>query len=328
MDINISRRTFVGGATAAAGALCMPSIVSAQSDAIRIGNVMGNSIYWDLIVAAEKGLFKENGLEPEFTNLQSSPQGVQLIISRSIDFVAVQPEPLVSAIEQGGDGIGALCAPMNRADWTLNVQPEIKSLEDLRGKVIGVSALQNSECWQTEQALADVGVGPDEFDFLVVGTSPSKIIALQQKSIAATVLFQPSGSLAVDEGFPALIRYADLREYPSIIYAADREWAATGAGAKASTALQSAHDWLFDGSNREDAVQLLAAATNRDPELLSRIYDMYFVNDPIYSPTAAVSVEGLTTALEDMVEKGGFMQGSEIDPDKYLISEEDGGLRE
>lgn len=325
--MKLNRRMFVAGASAVAGTLYMPSIVRAQTDKVAIGNVVGNSIYWDLIIADRKGLFTENGLEATFTNLQSSPQGIQMVISRSLDFVAVQPEPMVAAFEQGGTGIGALCAPMNKADWTLNVQPDIEKLEDLRGKVIGVSALQNSECWQTAEMLAQVGIGPDEFDFLVVGTSPSKIIALQQKSISAAVLFQPSGELAVNEGHPALIRYSGLREYPSILYTVDRQWAATGAGEKTSAALQAAHNWLYDQTNREEAVALLAEVTNRDPELLGRIYESYFITDPIYSKTAAVSLEGMTAALTDMIEKGGFMKSSAPDPDKYLIPESDGGLR-
>lgn len=327
--MKLNRRTLLAAAaTATAGSICIPYIARAQTHKMAVGYFVGNSIYWDLIVAEKKGLFSNNGLEPTFTNLQSSPQGIQLAVSGSLDLVAVQPEPMVAAFEQGGTNLGILTAPMNMADWTLNVQPEIKNLRDLRGKVIGVSALQNSECWQTEQMLAGAGVGPGEFDFLVVGTSPSKIIALQQKSIAATILFQPSGELAVQEGYPSLIKYSALRQYPPIVYTARREWAATGAGKMASNALRKAHDWLYDPTNREEAVALLAGVTNRDPALLDRIYDMYFVTDPIYSKTGAVSGAGLNAALVDMVEKGDFMQDSKPDPEKYLIPESEGGLRE
>src|SRR5262249_7096163 len=129
----------------AAASLARPAIVRAEAQPIAIGMVPANAVYWDLDVAVEKGLFRAAGFEPQVSAVQSSPQAVQQTIIGAFHLAGSQPEVFVAAVEHGASMLAAIAAPMNRADWRLTVLPNIHTLTDLRGKLIGVSTPRSGE---------------------------------------------------------------------------------------------------------------------------------------------------------------------------------------
>jgi len=322
----ISRRNFTRFAAAALSSITMPRLARAADDKLVLGAAFGNSMYWDLDVGKDKGFFKDEGFVPETVVPQSSPQVVQLLVTGAVQLAASQPEPFIAAIEKGATNIAAIGAPMNYADWTLNVRPDIHSLADLKGKLIGVSALKNSECWQTTQLLAKAGLKPGDYTFVVSGISPIKITALERGSISAAILFQPSGLLAEAQGFKSLAYYADLRAYPSILYGVSKEWAGKNeAGQRLSRALKRSHEWLQRPENHAEAISIIGKATKRTPEILGKVYDMYFTGKKIYSPSGAVEISGLDRAIADMVTDGEVLKAPQP-PSKYLLPHQLGGL--
>lgn len=324
--MNITRRMLCLAGLAALSSLWFPQFACAAGEKLVLGYPSGNSIYWDLDVAIDKGFLAEEGFAPEVIVPASSPQTVQLLVTGNLHVGATQPEPFVAAVEKGASSIGAIAAPMNYADWTLNVRPDVKTLADLKGKVIGVSALKNSEVWQTTQLLTKAGLKPDDFTFIVAGTSPTKITALEKGSIAAAVLFQPSGQLAASEGLQPLAYYSDLRAYPPILYGVNREWAAKNdAGKRFTRALTKAHEWLQKPENKAEAIAILKKATKRDDAILANVYDIYFSTKKIYSATGAIELSGLDRAIADMAADGEILK-TPTPGAKYLIPREQGGL--
>lgn len=321
--MKLTRRSF---GLAALSSVSMPYIARAANDRLILGAALGNSIYWDLDVAMDKGFFKDEGFAPETVVPQSSPQVIQLLVTASVHLGTTQPEPFIAAIEKGASSIGAIAAPMNFADWSLSVRPDIQTLADLKGKTIGVSALKNSECWQTAQLLAKAGLKSGDYTFVVAGTSPTKIIALEKGAISAAILFQPAGLLAETQGLKTLAYYADLRSYPSVLYGVNRDWVSKNdAGKRLSRALTRAHEWLQNPENRTEAVAILTKVTKRDAQLLNRVYDIYFTGRKIYSPTGAIEMSGLDRAIADMVADGEILKAP-TPGSKYIIAREQGGL--
>ena len=105
-----------------------------------------------------------------------------MLITGAYQISSTQPEAAVAAIERGAGKLAAISAPMNRADWVLAGAAGIKSLKDLKGKIIGVSSLRISEVWLTTQLLERAGLKKDDFSFIGVGTSPLKVTALVDRT--------------------------------------------------------------------------------------------------------------------------------------------------
>jgi ABC-type nitrate/sulfonate/bicarbonate transport system substrate-binding protein len=279
------------------------------------------------MVGIDKGFYKQVGFEPQIAAMQSSPQSIQLAITGAYQIATSQPEPFIAAVERGARGLAALSAPMNRADWTLNVARGVKTLGDLKGKLIGVSSLRTSEVWLTTHLLESEGLKKGEYDFITAGLSPAKISALQKGSIAAAVLYQPTAELAIEQGLPALARYGRLRAYPPVLYVVNRDWAAKGdAGMRVARAIQRAHEWLWDPGNRAEAMQILGKYTRREAKILERVYDDYFVSGMIYAKRGEIELGGLDLALADMAQDGEIVKPPAPPATKYVLPRELGGL--
>jgi ABC-type nitrate/sulfonate/bicarbonate transport system substrate-binding protein len=323
--MKLTRRAFTFAL--AAGAIAKPSIVRAAGEPLTFGIVPGNSLYWDIDVGVEKGFFRDAGFEPQIAVMQSSPHSVQQAIAGAFQIAASQPETLVAAVMRGADKLGAMAAPLNRADWCLNAQKDIAKIADLKGKVVGVSTLRSSEVSLTELLMEKGGLKKGDVSYLVVGTSPQKLAALEKGSIAATVLFQPTAELAIRSGFPAIARYGELRLYPAILYVTDKGWAAKNdAGKRAAGAIRKAHEWLWDPANKQEAVGILAKISKREAPVVEAVYDQYFVSGKIYSPTGAVESSGLTNALNDMAEDGEIIKPPAPPASRFLLEHELGGM--
>jgi ABC-type nitrate/sulfonate/bicarbonate transport system substrate-binding protein len=321
--MKLSRRAFVGAV--ATTALARPAILAAAEPLV-FGCVPANSVHWIACAAVERGFFKNAGFEAEIAVIQTSPQSMQMLITGAYQISSTQPESAIAAIERGAS-LAAISAPMNRADWVLAGAAGIKTLSDLKGKLIGVSSLRISEVWLTTLLLEQAGLKKDEYSFIGVGTSPLKVTALQKGSIAAAVLFRPSADLALKEGFADLARYSSMRDYPTVLYMVNRDWAAKGdAGKRAAQAIQGAHRWLWNPQNRDAAIEILAKYTKRERPICEAVYDDYFVKEKTYSRTGEISLAGLKNLLDDVAADGDIFKPPAPPASKYVLDRNLGGL--
>jgi ABC-type nitrate/sulfonate/bicarbonate transport system substrate-binding protein len=319
-----TRRAVV--AAAATAAIARPALLRAAEPLV-FGCVPANAVHWIACVLVDKGLLKREGFDAEIAVFQNSPQSMQMLITGAYQISSTQPEAAVAAIERGASGLAAISAPMNRADWVLAGARGINSLQDLKGKTIGVSSLRISEVWLTTQLLQRAGLKPDDFSFITSGTSPLKITALQSGSIAAAVLFRPSADLAIQQGLTDLARYSELRDYPTVLYMVDKAWAAKGdAGRRASRAIQDGHRWLWDSQNRDEAIAILAKYTKRERPICEAVYDDYFVKEKTYSKTGAISLAGFKNVLDDVAADGDIFKPPAPPAAKYVLDKNLGGL--
>ena len=319
----LDRRTFAAGA--AAVCVARPALVRA-AEPLNLNVVLGNSLHWVQFAAADKGFYRDAGFEAKISALQSSPQSVQLVLSGDLQVGTSQPETFVAAFEQGATVLAAIASPSNRCDWVLTGARGVTSLADLKGKQIGLSSLRATEAWLTGRLLEAKGIRKDEVKFVVAGTSPAKVAALEAGNIGAAVLFQPSAEVAVRQGLVVLARYQDVRAYPTIVYVVNKSWAATGdAGKRVAGVLQRTHAWLWDPANKAEALQILAKYTKRDLPVLEPVYDEYFVTAKLYSKTGQVEREGMRAVLVDMAEDGAVFKTAPA-VEKYLLDKSLGGL--
>jgi ABC-type nitrate/sulfonate/bicarbonate transport system substrate-binding protein len=325
--MNITRRGFTGGALlGTAAVLARPALLRAAEPLV-IGYVPANAIHWIGSVLIDKGFLKEEGFDVSPSVFQSAPQAIQQLIGGGYQVASAQPEPVVAAIERGGATIGAFTAPANTPDWTLNVQPDIKQLADLKGKTIGVSALNSSEVWLTNALMEKAGLHKGDFNYITSGTSPLKITALERGAIAAAILFQPSAELARRQGFPPIASYAGLRRYPSILYSMSKDWASKGgAGLRVSRAFEKGHAWLWDPNNKAEAIAILAKYTKREADICAAVYDQYFVTDKLYSRRGEIDMAGFNEALTDMTTATDILKAPAPPATKYVLPKELGGI--
>lgn len=299
--MQFTRRQF----TAGAGALVCSPAIAQSGEPLVIGAVPANAVHWVQCVAHDKGFYREVGFASDLQQIQSSPQAMQMAITGGYQIATSQPDTFIAAFYRGATQLAAIASPTNENDWLLVGSSEVKKIEDLQGKTIGLSSLRGSEAWATTRLLDARGVKRDTYNYVVSGVSPAKVAALVRGAIGAAVLFQPSAEAAVRQGLPALASYGSLRSYPTVLYVVNRDWAAKGdAGKRVAAALGKAHAWMWDPSNRKECEAILSKYTKRDASICETIYKSYFIDASFYSKTGALDVEGLQRVLDDMAEDG------------------------
>jgi ABC-type nitrate/sulfonate/bicarbonate transport system substrate-binding protein len=323
--MQLTRRALGLATLGAAAIVARPGILRA-AEPLNMGYVPVNAIHWIGNVLVEKGFLKEQGFEVQPSLFQSAPQAIQQLIGGGYQVASTQPEPLVAAVEHGA-AIGAFTAPANTPDWTLNARPDIKSLADLKGKTIGISALNSSEVWLTNALMEKAGLHKGEFNFITSGTSPLKVTALERGAIAAAILFQPTAELARRQGFAPIAKYAGLRNYPSIVYCMSRDWAGKGDnGPRVSRAFTKGQEWLWDPNNKAEAIAILAKYTKRDPDICLAVYEQFFVTDKLYSKHGEIDMAGFTEALAAMTTETDIIKPPTPPATKFVLEKNLGGI--
>ena len=295
-----------GVALLGAALLQAPRADAQEMETLNFSYPESNAFYWDFDVAREKGFFTDEKFTLSYVTGSSTPQVIQMLISGDLNLVTPQPDALMLAITKGGKDLAVIAQPALMPDWILVGKKGVKDFSDLKGQILGVSALHGSEQNLAELVLAQNGVKKGEFNVIVAGLTPSKYAALQSGSIGAAVLYQPTAQLALKEGFTDLYRFTKLKPiYPPSYYAVNRKWAdEKDHGNRIIRILTRAHDWLWDPKNRAEAIAILKKYTKRDDETLEKIYDQYFVTDKLYSPDGKVKMEGAQTIIDEMVGRG------------------------
>jgi ABC-type nitrate/sulfonate/bicarbonate transport system substrate-binding protein len=326
-DEHIMKRLFRFGAFAlAALAFASPwhSQAQAASEKLLISAAVGNAIYWDVFSAVENGYFKDEGFDPHYVSMSSSTNSTQNLVAGAVNIQGGSPEPAVNAIERDAE-IGILAAASARSSGLLMARPEIKTLTDLKGKIIGVSALKGGEVWQLRKMLAERGLKPKDYQLIQVGISPLKLAALKRGSIAAAVLLQPSAALAQEAGMHSALDFWEMETYPYPVWTVGRAWAhENNHGMRISRAIAKAHDFLNNPANKAAAIKILQKTTKRSEKTAATTYKIMIEQEHFFVPGAKVDTAGLKRLFAAMRDEGD-LKGNP-DPHKFLIPVADGGL--
>ena len=164
------------------------------------------------VIAKENGYFRQEGIQPQFILMQSSVAS-KAIVTKDVEFNTLGSPTINSAI--AGLPIRGVFANGNRTNMYLVVSKEIGSVEDLKGKRIGVGGFGDLGQVGTIRFLRSNRVDPKEVTFIVVGggQSSGRLSAVLSGAVAATPLSPPYDYLAKKAGLKTLGYFGDI--FPS-----------------------------------------------------------------------------------------------------------------
>src|SRR4029077_6622337 len=191
-----------------------------------------------LFVAIDAGSFKKYGMEVRY--IFTGGGTIQALGGGSGQFAqGVSIRTVPAAVLAGADAV-LIANFSDKLLFTLHGAPEINSLKDLKGKVVGVSGLGGSTDFATRLALREAGLVPDK-DVAIrgVGGAPETVVAMKAKVVQAGTLSPPSSFVAQKAGFKILFDMSSLGV----------DYVSSGLGVKKASIV----------SNREQSKQFLMA---------------------------------------------------------------------
>jgi NitT/TauT family transport system substrate-binding protein len=185
-----------------------------------------------LWVAYEQGLFKKNGLDVTLTYVSSNPAITAALLSGELQMAQLAEDGVITSGLQGGD-LEILAPSSDHLILSLYGKPDLTSVEDLKGKKVGVSQRGSATDFAARWLLSQHGLQPDKDVTLVnIGSVPDILRAITSGAADAGVISPPTTFQAQKAGLKELVDFSTLNLpfYQSAVVAR-RSWVKDNADA-------------------------------------------------------------------------------------------------
>ncbi len=191
----LSRRRLLAGLPALLGAAAVAQAQESPERA-RVRLAVGGKTalnYLPLALAEQLQYFKAEGLEVELQDHAGSVLAQQSLMQGNADVAAGGFEhPLV--MHRRGLGCRAFVFLSRAPQLVFGVSvrlPEVRDAAQLKGRRIGISAMESSTHWFARMVLARAGVPSSEVEFVKVGNTTAAAVALREGRIDAVANVEP-----------------------------------------------------------------------------------------------------------------------------------------
>ncbi len=305
------------------GALLLTGMsLTAQTTApkkIKLLTLLGKPIQF--VIAEKQGYFAKHGVSAETENLPSSEVLRSNLASGNGDLAYLAVDNAVAMVELAHQDMVILMGGEGSQN-ELVVQPEIKSLQELRGKTLIVDAPNTAYALQMKKILLAKGLQVvRDYEMKPIGGTPQRLIALREhKEYAGSMLGPPSSIIAKQEGFVSLAKVQDvIGPYQAAGYFAQRKWALDNKENLDNylAAIVEAQRWLMDPANKQQVIDLWISEFRMKPEIAAATYESS-VNAPGgFEKDAALNIDGFKNVLKLRAEIEGQWGGHPPGVEKY-----------
>jgi ABC-type nitrate/sulfonate/bicarbonate transport system substrate-binding protein len=278
----------------------------AQAPANVTINVFPGGFNWPSFVGQQKGFFERNGITVTLQPTSNSVAQMTGLAEGKFDIAMTAFDNIVAYVEgQGEAPIGVqpeFFAFMGSDSGFLSlvVAPDAKRFADLKGKTLSVDARTTGYAFVLFDVLRRNGLAVDDYKIEKVGGMAQRWDALRDGKQAGTLLSAPLNILASKQHFNQLAQATKvIGPYQGNVAATRRSWARENRTKVIAfiRGYAQAIDWLYDKSNRDEAITILLNNVQMSPEIAERTYDELLDPKDGFFRNARVSAKGLRTVL-------------------------------
>ena len=299
----ISRRELLRSTALAVPSVAMARVAHAQP-AVKIGTaVLGDySLAGPVIVALEKGFFREEGVNAEFIPFRGGPDLLKAVLSGDV-LIGVTGSTDILVFREAGSPIKMIATHTEGNHFTLNVAPDVSAVGDLKGKAIGITRAGSSTWIFARMMAKQQGWDPDrDVKIVALGALDAQLAALSRKEIAAFV-WGDGGAVTELQGKSKILMRLD-RFTPQWISQID--YASEDAIRKDPETIKKGLRGIFRAlrfmkEHPEDAAPLAAKRLGWTPEAVLRAHK---ISSPLFPFDGSISVQALGSMQEVLLEYG------------------------
>lgn len=266
--------------------------------------------YWGIFSAMDQGFIKEEGIKLEESATDNPAQAMQMLVTGAVNVISMSPEVAITAIEKGAE-ITIVATENRKVGWSLIVRPEIKVYGDLKGKLLGVTQLQEASGTMLKILLEKNGVKESDYDVVPLGGTPNRFAALSGGAVSATLLSPPMDIRALGAGMRKLGDTFEAFSGAGVFLVANKRWAAAN-GDTLERFLRAATRggaWLFEPANKDKAADVLVKTMKITREDADKNYEL-LVGSGIIARTLNIG--------EGEIEPWLKLRGSNDKPSRYF----------
>jgi len=207
MKNTLNRRTFTTAAALAVASIASPMVrAQGRLEKSKIALAVGGKAafyYLPLTISEQLGYFKDEGLDVEISDFAGGAKALQALVGGSADVVSGAFEHTIN-MQSRNQFIEAFVLQGRAPQIALGVStkniPHYKSLADLKGKKIGVSAPGSSTNMVANLVLSRAGIKASDVSYVGVGTAAGALAALRSGQIDAMSNTDPVMTMLEQKG--------------------------------------------------------------------------------------------------------------------------------
>jgi ABC-type nitrate/sulfonate/bicarbonate transport system substrate-binding protein len=278
-------------------ALITISLFCAQAraaDKIRVSVTNYNMSYLAAGVAAERGFFKEEGLDVEIVRMNANV-AMSSLISGDVDYTMIFASVIRAAMR--GIPLKVIAVLIDSPPYAFIARPEITAMKALKGKTVGIGVYGSSNDIIARMMLERSGIDPDKETKLVAfGSDGARFAALKEGLVEAAIIAPPADAQARKLGLSILARANDLFKFPHIGLGTTnkklKEYPQEVQ--RVIRAFIKANRFVRD--NRQEAINILVSwgRTQREDAIAS--YDSTW---QVFSPDGTMPDDGMRLVIDD-----------------------------
>jgi NitT/TauT family transport system substrate-binding protein len=185
---------------------------SAAADKVRLSISALDVSFLTAGIASKRGFFKDEGLDVEVIRMAANVS-VTALSTGDIDYTMIFASVVRGAVR--GLPMKVVASYMDSSTHTLIARPEFKSLQDLKGKTLGVSTYGATSDVVARMMFKQGGVDPErELKIITLGAERARFAALKEGLVEVAVLSPPADSEANKLGYNVLARAYELFKLP------------------------------------------------------------------------------------------------------------------
>lgn len=251
-------------------ALFSGATLNAQTPKIRIAYSSRSNTITPLYIAASRNFFREEGLDVEL--IQVSPRlGAMAVMNGDVSFTTSFVSTFRGILQ--GLPLKVILIALKKGMYFLVVRPEIKDIQDLRGKKLGVATVRGTDQLVAEELLRSKGFNPTLVQQLVIGETPLRAQALASGAVQAVSISPPYDLMLQQMGYKVLAGPPEVGMPASGLFTSDRLLKENPQMVKRTLrALIKANRFIAD--NRQETIAVMLKWLPQAPDVAARSYDL------------------------------------------------------
>ena len=250
----------------------LPAATGFGADApqkIRIAYASRSSSALPQYMALQRGYFKAEGLDVEI--IQMNPRlGATAVVNGDVSFATPFTSTFRGILQ--GFPMKLVFIHLKKGPYYVMVRPEIKDVQQLKGKRIGVATIKGTDQLVAEEMLQAKGFNPSQIQAVAVGDGPVRMQALISGAVEAICVAPPHDLMLKKMGYPALAGPPEVGLPSAGMFTSDRLIKENPLVVKRTLrALLRSHHFILE--NRQDAIQTLIKWLPQPLDIAEHSYD-------------------------------------------------------
>jgi NitT/TauT family transport system substrate-binding protein len=288
---------------------CLVSLISALlavpagADTLRIGKAGRTAFsFVPTDVGVQTGIFKNNGLDIEVASFGGDAKVQQAMTADSID-IGLGSGSGLAFIVKGSPvrGVAAMAGPPLLFALVVRNDGSVNSVEDLKGRTIGISTVGSITSWIADEVARQKGWGHDGITQVPIGDDGARVAAVKAESLDAAIVNLAVALNYADHGDGRIIlRFGDLVKHfhAHVIFATDK--VITEQPDQVRRFLKGWFETIaFMRSHKDETVKIAMPVLDTDARLTAEIYDELM---PMFSDDGRFDPEALGVLRRSFVE--------------------------